>query len=354
VAYTPGVDVSRYQGEIDWKKVAAAGYKFAAIRATVGDFYTDPRFYTNWTNAKKAGFLVVAYHVVVPYNYGDKQIHRYKDVLDGRENDLPVVLDIERHDNMSDAAVTHCIKDCIADVVLHFKRKPLIYTARYFWKDHVLPSSDWAKYDLWVASYTTGAPIMPPGWTTWKIWQYSGTGKVPGVSGDCDVNWFQGTYSDLINYAGHKPTPPEQPTGMKAKVLRETLNVRSGPGIENKILTTLKKDAEIYFTDVGGKDVWVQSAPGKWSAQFYGGIKFLEILSVEKGSQVIKAKVLVDVLNIRTGPAITYPISGTLKKGDTITLTDISGKDAWVQIDVGQWVAHTTGGVIYLDIFPWG
>lgn len=353
MANTPGIDVSRYQGEIDWKKVAAAGYKYAAIRATVGDFYTDPRFYTNWTNAKKAGFLVVAYHVVVPYNYGDKQIHRYKDVLDGRENDLPVVLDIERHDNISDAAITHCIRDCIADVVLHFKRKPLIYTARYFWKDHVLPSTDWAKYDLWVASYTTSAPIMPPGWTKWKFWQYTGSGKVSGISGDTDLNWFQGTYADLIAYAGHKPTPPPPPleeTGMKAKVLRETLNIRSGPGTDYKILGTLKKDTEVRFTDLGGMDVWVQSVPGKWSAQFYGGTKYLEILPVEKGSQAIKAKVLVDILNIRTGPAITYPISGTLKKGDTITLTDVGGKDAWVQIDLGQWLAHTTGGINFLQV----
>jgi lysozyme len=357
LANTPGVDVSRYQGEIDWKKVAAAGYKFAAIRATVGDYYTDPRFYTYWADAKKAGFLVVAYHVVVPKNYGDKQIHRYKDVLGSRVNDLPVLLDIERDDGVSSAAVTHCIKDCIADVVLHFKRKPLIYTARYFWKDHVLPSSDWAKYDLWVASYTSGAPIMPPGWTNWKFWQYSGNGIVPGISGGCDVNWFQGSYSELISYAGHKPTPPvEDPevkvTGMQAKVLRLTMNIRSGPGIDNKIVGTLKNGAVVNFTNLGGLDVWVQSAPGKWSAQYNGGKQYLEIQPVEKGSQVIKAKVLVDVLNIRTGPAITYPISGTLKKGDTITITDVSGKDAWVQIDLAQWAAFTTGGIIYLEIIP--
>ncbi len=88
-----------------------------------------------------------------------------------------------------------------------------------------------------------------------------------------------------------------------------------GPGTDNKILTTLKKDTEVYFTNLGGKDVWVQSAPGKWSAQFYSGLKYLEILPVEKGSQVIKAKVLVDVLNIRTGPAITYPSLWNLEEG---------------------------------------
>ena len=83
---------------------------------------------------------------------------------------------------------------------------------------------------------------------------------------------------------------------MKAKVLRDTQNIRSGPGTDYKILGTLKKNTEVRFTDLGGVDVWVQSAPGKWSAQFYGGTKYLEILPVEKGTQVIKAKVLADTL----------------------------------------------------------
>lgn len=356
MANTPGVDVSRYQGDIDWKKVAAAGYKFAAIRATVGDYYTDPRFYTYWTDAKKAGLLVLAYHVVVPKNYGDKQIHRYKDVLGDRENDLPVLLDIERHDDMSVAAVTHCIKDCIADVVLHFKKKPLIYTARYFWKDHVAESSSWSQYDLWVASYTSGNPIMPPGWTKWKFWQYSGNGSVPGVSGGCDVDWFQGSYSDLISYAGHKPSLPEEEepvsttTGMKAQVLRQTMNIRSGPGTDNKVVGTLKKDAVVYITGIGGLDVWVQGEQGQWSAQYYGGKQYMEVQPVAKGSQQIQAKVLVDKLNIRTGPAITYPTAGTLKKDDLITMSDIDGKDVWAQIDTAQWAAFKSGGIEYLQL----
>ena len=73
-SYTPGIDVSRYEGEIDWKQVAAAGYRFAVIRATVGNYYTDPRLYSNWAAAKEVGLLVSAYHVLVATNYADKQI----------------------------------------------------------------------------------------------------------------------------------------------------------------------------------------------------------------------------------------------------------------------------------------
>ena len=82
MGYTPGVDVSRYEGVVDWKKVAAAGYRFAIIRATLGRrSYTDPTFNTNWTGAKAAGLLVSAYHVVVATNYANKQIDRFFSAL---------------------------------------------------------------------------------------------------------------------------------------------------------------------------------------------------------------------------------------------------------------------------------
>lgn len=67
----PGIDVSTYQGEINWKRVVAAGYRFASIRATLGNDRTDSRFYANWKGARDAGLLVSAYHVVKPYQPSD-------------------------------------------------------------------------------------------------------------------------------------------------------------------------------------------------------------------------------------------------------------------------------------------
>jgi hypothetical protein len=94
---TPGIDVSRWQGDIQWEKVASAGYRFAVIRATVGETYTDPRFDANWAGARDAGLLVSAYHVLKPEHPADSQVARLFETLGDRRADLPLVLDIELH-----------------------------------------------------------------------------------------------------------------------------------------------------------------------------------------------------------------------------------------------------------------
>ncbi len=347
---TPGIDVSRYQGEIDWKKVAAAGYKFAVIRATVGDYYTDPRFYTNWTAAKKALLLVSAYHVVVPTRYADKQIDRLFDVMDKRKPDFPLVLDVERYDNLSNASVTANIRDCITQITSRGGRRPIIYTARWFWNYHVKPASDWSKYDLWVASYTK-TPVYPTGWTKFKFWQYTGSGKVPGVPGSCDCNWFNGDYASLISYAGHKPSaPPPEDYGLRARVIATRLNVRSGPDTSYKIVKTLEKGAVVSLIGLGGKDLWVQFAVGKWAAGVHAGKQYLEFDSTDDPADGISAKVIAEIMNIRSGPGITYADIGDLKKDDKFDVLAPGGRDAWVQIEPGMWCAFGYGDDTYMEM----
>lgn len=347
---TPGIDVSRYQGEIDWKKVAAAGYKFAVIRATVGDYYTDPRFYTNWNGAKKNLLLVSAYHVVVPTRYADRQIERLFDVMDKRKADFPLVLDIERHDNLSAASVTACVRDCITLIRNRDKRRPIIYTARWFWNAHITPASDWKNYDLWVASYTK-TPIYPTGWTKFRFWQYTASGKVPGVSGGTDCNWFNGDYDSLLAYAGTKPTKPtSEDYGLRAKVTATKLNVRSGPDTTSKVVKVIEKGTVVSLTGLAGKDLWVQFGVGKWAAAFHAGKKYLNIISSDDPADGIDAEVIAETMNIRSGPGITYTDIGDLKKGDKLDVLAPGGKDAWVQIEPGMWCAFSYGGETYMEM----
>ena len=157
---TPGIDVSRWQGEINWKMVAAAGYRFAIVRATIGNYYTDPRFYVNWDGARAAGLLVSAYHVVIPDRPADSQIGRFFDVLGTSKADLPLVLDFESSHNCSPDEITACARDCLRIVAQRDERRPLVYTARWFWDAQVSDSSEWAGYDLWVASYGVDALVL--------------------------------------------------------------------------------------------------------------------------------------------------------------------------------------------------
>lgn len=353
MAYTPGIDVSRYDDEIDWKKVAGAGYKFAVIRATVGDYYTDPRFYTYWTDAKAAGLLVTAYHVIVATKYADKQIDRLYSVIGTRKPDFPIVFDIERDDGVSKAVNTACIRDCISELAKHDTRKPIIYTAYYYWKDHVNASSDWSKYDLWVASYDRTTPFLPQSWTTWKFWQHSENGSVPGNPGSSDVDWFNGSYEDLVNYSNgisssNGSTTPSSSL-LKAKVTIPALNIRSGPGTSYKKVGCMYLGETINIMNIGGKDIWLESAANNWSAFYYNGQQYMEVIE-GNGTSPLKAKVLYDDLNIRKGPAVTYTSVGKHKAGDVIDIVGIGGKDAWVQFDTGKWSAFSYGSEKYMTL----
>jgi GH25 family lysozyme M1 (1,4-beta-N-acetylmuramidase)/uncharacterized protein YraI len=345
VTYTLGVDASRYDNEIDWKQVYAAGYRFAVIRATVGNYYTDPRFYINWDGAKNAGMLVSAYHVIVATNSAATQISRLFSVLGSRKSDFPYVFDIERKDVTNKTSNATAIQDCVNELAKNDSRRPIFYTAKYFWQDYVAPSPDWSKYDLWVASYST-KPVLPSSWTGWKFWQYSESGKVPGMGAAADVDYFNGSYADLVKYCGTQPTPAVSTTNLKAKVLASVLNIRSGPGLSYKIVSKMVKDNSVNVINIGGSDVWVQQAAGKWVAACYNGQQLLEMIP----DNPFKAESKVDQLNIRSGPGTNYASVGKLKTGDVITFTAIDGKDVWIEFDLGKWSCFKMDSSQYMQL----
>ncbi|MCU0522441.1 MAG: hypothetical protein MUF84_17330 [Anaerolineae bacterium] len=263
----PGIDVSRWQGEVKWQQVAAAGYRFAMIRATIGDAYTDPRFYANWDGAREAGLLVSAYHVIAPKVSAEAQMLAFFDVLDDRISDLPLVIDVERDDGVDPKRITQCVRDCLREVEGREARRPIIYTARWYWNRFIQSSPEWSAYDLWVASYTS-QPLLPRDWTVWRFWQHSESGDVPGSgSKSTDLNWFAGTHEDLLAYAGPAPAiRSARAPKWRMRVTIPKLNVRSGPGVTYKDIGDLHDGDVVEVRRLAGKDVWVELEPGKWVA----------------------------------------------------------------------------------------
>ena len=178
----PGIDVSRWQGAINWQTIAAQGYRFAVIRATVGNYYTDPRFYENWRGAREHNLLVTAYHVVKPKQTAESQINRLFEVLEKHKPDLPLVLDVELTDDQPRATITSVVRECATRITEHTGRAPVIYTGSWFWTPNIAHGPEWAEYDLWIAHYGVSSPTLPTDWTEWKFWQYSEKGSVSGVS----------------------------------------------------------------------------------------------------------------------------------------------------------------------------
>ncbi len=198
-----GIDVSTYQGMIDWPMVAASGRKYAIAR--IGDgLGRDATFPRNWQGIKDAGMIRGAYQYFRPNSDPVAQADIVIAAV-GRlgQGDLPVTCDVEASTAPDAATYVANLHTWIDRVQAATGKAPIIYTGFYYWRDRVGGSRDFAAHPLWHAQYTSAAcPNIADAWTDWAFWQYSSTGTVPGISGNVDLDRFNGTMEDLVRLAG--------------------------------------------------------------------------------------------------------------------------------------------------------
>jgi lysozyme len=201
-----GIDVSSWQGTIDWSKVKASGRVFAIARISDGS-YIDVDFPANWSGMKSVGMVRGAYQYFRP---GQDPVAQANSVIKAvgmlGDGDLPVTLDVEASDGQSAATIVSKIHTWADKVAAGTGKRPMIYTAKYFWNGSVA-TKDFAAFDLWVANYYVTCPDIPTAWTDWKFFQYTDKNVVPGISGGVDGDKFNGTLADLKTFAGATPVP---------------------------------------------------------------------------------------------------------------------------------------------------
>lgn len=181
----PGIDVSHFQGEVDWPAVAGAGMRFAFIKATEGTADVDPRFEQNWQASRSAGLLRGAYHFLHPNLDAKQQAAHFLSVVTLDDDALPPALDIEVTDGAAPAALRACVITWLQTVEAALRCKPVIYTDPSFWRDHV--GAGLSAYPLWLACYAEQAEL-PPDWHEWTFWQHADTGQVSGIAGPVDLD----------------------------------------------------------------------------------------------------------------------------------------------------------------------
>jgi lysozyme len=189
-----GIDVSHFQGEIDWRAVAAAGVRFAFIKATEGLSDVDPRFAQNWQLSRAAGLLRGAYHFLHPNLDARQQAEHFLSVVMLDDAALPPALDVEVTDGVDPAALQACVETWLETIEAAVRCKPVVYTDPWFWRDNV--GADLGAYPLWLACYAA-TPDIPASWQGWTFWQHSESGSVEGITGPVDLDTCQLSYDQL-------------------------------------------------------------------------------------------------------------------------------------------------------------
>jgi len=206
----PGIDVSHYQGHVDWATVAGGGERFGFAKASEGASVPDPYFSDNWSGMKAAGLLRGAYHFFHPSADPQAQANNFLSRLAAANGgtpllapgDLPPALDMEVTDGVAAAALLASATAWLQTVGTATGRRPIVYSYPSFWRNTLGNPKDLAGFPLWIAHYNVASPIVPGGWTNWVIWQFDKQ-PVAGVSSQpTDLDAFSGTIDDLQKLAG--------------------------------------------------------------------------------------------------------------------------------------------------------
>ena len=206
-----GVDVSHWDGDIDWDRVADDDIQFAYVKATQGTTFRDPKFADMYDGARDAGLIRGSYHFAEPDSSdGASQADFFVDnggdwAPDGYT--LPGALDIEWNPDpdgtdcygLSKSEMAFWIHDFVDEYEGLTGRTPAIYCGQTWWGECV-GSGDYSASPLWVASWDDPAPNLPLGWTDHDIWQYGAT-TVDGIDVDSDINVFNGSHARLRHLA---------------------------------------------------------------------------------------------------------------------------------------------------------
>ena len=187
-----GVDVSHWQGDMDWFQCQEAGATIAYIKATEGLEWVDPRFFENWNKARQTNLKIGAYHYFKNGESGEAQAYHFLHTVGDYDALLPPALDVEDGTVPPDPDK---IRKWLTIVERELNVRPVIYTAAWYWNNARFGGPvPWASdYRLWISSFNYYAADIPTDWNTYWMWQFSGIenkrGHIFGASSaDIDLN----------------------------------------------------------------------------------------------------------------------------------------------------------------------
>jgi len=203
-----GIDVSRFQTRVNWRRAAGAGVRFAFIKATEGGDWADPMFQDHWRGAGRAGILRGAYHFYYFCTPPAAQAAWFIRTVPEFEGALPPVLDMEWNHlsrtcrrRPQAATIRAEMRVFLRILEAHYGQRPIIYTTPDFYAQAGL--SQMRGEEFWLRSTKLPLRRVYPG-QAWTFWQYSATGQLPGTPGDIDLNVFKGREADWNDWVARR------------------------------------------------------------------------------------------------------------------------------------------------------
>lgn len=198
-----GIDIARYQGNVDFNQVRASGQHFVFMKATEGKDYLDPNFRANWEKARAAGIPRGAYHFMTWCSRAADQAAWFVANVPADYDALPPVLDLEWNNHSScryrppKADVIEKVQVMLAAMEAHTGKMPIIYTDMNFY-EAILRDQNF-PHALWIRS-TAAEPQDHYDQHSWTFWQYTQTGVVRGVPAEVDRNVFYGDQNAWVHF----------------------------------------------------------------------------------------------------------------------------------------------------------
>ncbi|MFX3635165.1 MAG: GH25 family lysozyme [Candidatus Pristimantibacillus sp.] len=187
-----GIDVSHYQGDINWEKVAAErdDFQFVYMKATEGSDYIDRYFKDNWKDAKNTRLLVGAYHFFTTQSTGEQQGDHFIEVVPYEQSNLPPVIDIE-------IALDHNVQEIQNELIVlsdkmehYYKLRPILYVTYATFNKYIVNSPEFDDHDIWIRDIVKRPTLKSD--RDWLLWQYINRGRVAGIDAYVDINVFNG------------------------------------------------------------------------------------------------------------------------------------------------------------------
>lgn len=234
-----GIDVSEWQGEIDFSRVKNSGVQVVYIRSSLGSDYTDPYFRRNYDGAKAQGLKVGFYHYVTArtVEQARQEAYFFAATVAGTQPDCRLAMDFEYFSGLSTSQINEIAWAFLQELGRLTGKELVVYSDAYNARA-VFDQRLAGAYPLWVAQYGADTPDDNGKWQSWVGFQYASTGRVDGISGNVDLDRF--TKDIFLTESAPSPRPPQPAPEARTKIVLVT--VRTGDtlwGIAQRYHTTV-------------------------------------------------------------------------------------------------------------------